>query len=101
MPQRCRNRHGCASVDPPRRAGSLAGAVLVLHDHHGADGDPVIKIGHIFIGHAEAAGRHRLSDRLRLVGAVNAIERRAQIERAGAERVFDAAGHVARQVAPP
>src|SRR5207237_5414615 len=52
-------------------------------------------------GHAEAAGGYRLPDRLRFVGAVNAIERRAEIKCAGAERVFDAAGHVARQVAPP
>src|SRR5262249_30330947 len=50
------------------------------------------------VGHAKAARRNRLSDRLRLVGAMNAIERRAQIHRARAERIFDAAGHVARQV---
>src|SRR5438876_2233396 len=77
------------------------GAVLVPHDHGGADGDAVIEIGYVFVAHAEAAGRYRLADRVRLVGAVNAIKRRAQIHGAGAERVVEAACHVARQVGPP
>src|SRR5947207_2919325 len=76
------------------------GAVLVPHDHGGADGDAVIEIGYVFVAHAEAAGRYRLADRVRFVGAVNAIKRRAQIHGAGAERVVGAARHMARQVGP-
>src|SRR5258705_5732433 len=69
----------------------VLGAALVPHDHGGAHGDTVIEIGYVFVGHAEAAGRYRLADRIRLVGAVNAIKRRAQIHGAGAERIIDAA----------
>src|SRR6185437_6258247 len=58
----------------------------------------VVEVGDVVIGHAEAAGRYRLSDGFRLVGAVDPVQRRAQIQRAGAERVVDAAGHVARDV---
>ena len=79
----------------------MASEVLVQHHHRGADRDAVIEVGDVVIGHAEAAGRHRLADRLRLVGAVDAVQRRAQIHRAGAERVVDAAGHVARQIVAP
>src|ERR1700676_1906754 len=57
-----------------RKVGSGAGASspryrrgLILHDYGGADGDTIIQIGHVFIGHAEAAGRYRLADRFRLV----------------------------------
>src|SRR5258708_23041780 len=31
-------------------------APLISHDDGGADRDPVIQIGHVFVGHAEAAG---------------------------------------------
>src|ERR1700751_2790998 len=41
-----------------------------------------------------------MPDRFRLVRAVNAGERRAEIEGPRAKRVFDAAGHVARQLGP-
>src|SRR5882672_1420913 len=74
---------------------------LVLDDNRGADGDAAIEIGHVLIGHAEASGGNRLSDRLGLVGAVDAIERRSQIHRPRAERIVDAARHVARQVGTP
>src|SRR6202158_1976642 len=66
----------------------------------GNDAAAIIKIGHAVIGHAEAARGYRLADRLRLVGAVNAIQRRAQIHGAGAKRIVDAARHVARQIGP-
>src|SRR5256714_11405709 len=76
-------------------------ARLVLDDDRGPNSPPAIEIGHVLIGHAEASGRHRLSDRLGLVGAVDAVERRSQIHRARAERIVDAARHVARQIRPP
>src|SRR6266478_8537513 len=99
-----------AAATGPRAQGSIKhlpaqvlvpGAALVPHDHGGANGDAVVEIGDVFVGHAEAAGRYRLADRLRLVGAVNAIKRRAEIHGAGAERIVDAARHMARQVGPP
>src|SRR6266436_5201176 len=99
-----------AAATGPRAQGSIKhlpaqvlvpGAALVPHDHGGANGDAVVEIGDVFVGHAEAAGRYRLADRLRLVGAVNAIKRRAEIHGAGAERIVDAARHVPRQIGPP
>src|SRR5690606_1457330 len=52
-----------------------------------------IEIDHILIRHAEAARRYCFADRLRLVRAVNAVERRAEIDRAAAERIVGAALH--------
>src|SRR6266446_8325145 len=78
----------------------VLGSALVPHDHGGANGDAVIEIGYVFVGHAEATGRYRLANRVWFVGAVNAIKRRAQIHGAGAERVVEAARHMARQVGP-
>src|SRR5689334_18143345 len=71
---------------------------MLPHHHGGADTDAGIEIGHVFVGHAEAARRHRLSDGLRLIGTVDAVERRAEIDGARAEWVVDAAGHMARQI---
>src|SRR5258705_4463546 len=79
----------------------VPGAALVPHDHGGPNGDAVVEIGDVFVGHAEASGRHRLADRVRLVRAVNAIKRRAQIHGAGADGIIDAALPVARPVGPP
>src|SRR5882724_2636005 len=78
-----------------------ANSRLISHDDGGADGDAIIEIGHVFVGHAKASGGYRLTDGLRLVRSVNAVERRSQIERAGAERVLDAARQMARQIGPP
>src|ERR1700758_45272 len=85
IPGRCRNRRGRA-----RRA-------LILDAHRSADGDAIIEVDHVLIGHAEAAGGHSLPDGLGLVGAVDAVERRSQINRARAERILDAARHMDRQ----
>src|SRR4051812_26459114 len=69
-----------------------------LHDHLGADVDPRVEVGNVFIGEAQAAGGNVGADRLRSVGAMDAIDGAAEIHRAGAERVAGAAGHVARQI---
>src|SRR6185312_9030424 len=94
MPRRCRNQPAHAR----RRAAVASSAYLVLDHHRGADPHAIIEVDHVLIGHAKAAGGNRLSDRLRLVGTVDAIERRAEIKGAGAERIFDPAHHVAGQV---
>src|SRR6185437_13696798 len=102
LPQPLRTRKADRAGSPMERRGfPESGAALILHDDGGADGDPAIEIGHVVIGHPEAARGHRLTDGLGLVRAVNPIERRAQIDGAGAQRVIDAARHVARQVGPP
>src|SRR6476619_1962148 len=67
-------------------------------DHLGAHRNAVVEIGDIRVGQPETARRHRGADGLRLVGAVNAIDRGAEIHRAGAERIARPAGHPARQI---
>ena len=56
------------------------------------------RVDHVGIDQPEAAGRDASADRLRLIGAVDAVDRGAEIKRAGAERVARAAGHEARQI---
>src|SRR3954465_12127965 len=74
--------------------------LVVQHDHGGADRDAAVEAADVLVGHAEATRGYRLTDRLRLVGAVYAVERRAQIHRARAKRILDTALHVTRQVRP-
>src|SRR4029079_6068741 len=52
----------------------------------------------VFVGEAEAAGGNAGADRLWRVGAVDAIDRAAEIHRPRTERIAGAAGHVARQI---
>src|SRR6266480_131586 len=80
LQRRCRNRPARARLDqaPPAQVPVL-GAALPPHDDGGANGDAVVEIGYVFVGHAEATGRYRLANRVWFVGAVNAIKRRAQI----------------------
>src|SRR6185437_926744 len=68
--------------------------------HHNARSDlyAIEQVLDILIEHADAARRDEVSDRRWLVGAVNAIDGRAEIHRASAKRVARAAGHEARQV---
>ena len=75
-----------------------AAAAIGQHHHLGADLDAVVKIDHVVIEHADAARRHAAADGRRHVGAVNAISRIAEIERARAERIAFAAGDEARQI---
>src|SRR5216684_2205810 len=111
LQRRCRN-HGADAISECRlRIGfhvalwsapvPLTGARLVFDDNRRSNEDAVVEISHVVVGHAEAARRYRLADRLRLVRTVNAIKRRSEIHGAGAERVVDAAGHVPRQIGPP
>src|SRR5919106_3482802 len=67
-------------------------------DDLGADRNAFVEIGHVGIGQTEAARRHRGADGLRLVGAMNAVDRAAEIQRARAERIAGSAGHPARQI---
>src|SRR5918993_5716369 len=69
-------------------------------DDAGAHAHAAVEVDYIRIRHPDAARGHRLADRVRLVRAVDAVQRAAEIHRAGAERVGDAALHVAREVRP-
>src|SRR6266404_3541231 len=71
---------------------------LLPHDHLGADRNAIIEVGDVGIDQPEATGRDRGADRIRPVGAVDAIDGGAEIERASAERVAGSAGHKARQI---
>src|SRR6266576_4997794 len=96
------HRFSLATNAETRLRGDHARTNKLVPDHHRRpDEDAAIEVGDVLIGHAEAAGGDRLSDRLRLVRAVNAIERRTEIDRAGAKRVVDTALHVARQIWAP
>src|SRR5262245_33387681 len=86
-------------TDPPRggwkpflELGSVA------HDHPGAHRHPIIQIDDGVVHQAEATRRHGIADCLRLVGAVDAVDGVAEVERARAQRVAGAAGHEAGQV---
>src|SRR5712692_6870852 len=70
------------------------------HYDLGADLDASVEIDHVVIRHAETSRRRRGADRLRLVRAVDAVERGAEIHGARAERIFVSAFHVARQIGP-
>src|SRR5262249_20692262 len=64
------------------------GALLARQHHHaGADLHPRVEVGDVLIGEADAVRRYEAADGRGLVGAVDAVERIAEIERARAERI--------------
>src|SRR3954452_20759510 len=63
------------------------------HHHLGADLDLFVEVDDVLVAHADAAGRHRLSYRPRLVRTVDAIERGTKVHRARTQRILRAAGH--------
>ena len=71
---------------------------VLPHDDARADRHAVVEVDHVVVDQAEAAGRDRVADRLRRVGAVDAVDRLAEIHGAGAERIAGSAGHEARQI---
>ena len=56
------------------------------HHHVGTDPHPAIEVLDVLVGQTNAARRNELADGRWLVGAVDAIERVAEIERTRAER---------------
>src|SRR4051812_32545934 len=68
------------------------------HDHPGADIDAAVEVDDVLIAHADAARGYVGADRPGLVGAVDAIERGAEIHRARPERILRTAFHVPRQI---
>ena len=55
--------------------GRLAASTGTEDDNLRSDRGAVVKVGDIFIGHPDAAGRHAVADGPRLVGAVNPVQR--------------------------
>src|SRR5712691_6643551 len=70
----------------------------LAHDDLGPDRNPVVEIHDVPIHQAEAARRNRMADRLRLIGAVDAVDRVAEIKGTRPERIARAAGHEPRQI---
>src|SRR5689334_11225548 len=68
------------------------------HHHARTDFDLLIEIRHVFIGEADTARRHERANRGWLVGAVNAVKRLAEIERARAKWIAFTTSHEARQI---
>jgi hypothetical protein len=60
---------------------------LPRHNDPRANPRALIKVDHVLICHADAAGRNRLPDRIRLVRAMDSIERAGEIHGARAERI--------------
>ena len=91
-----------SAIASPSRAIGLPGRE---HDDLRADRHAIVEVDHVGVQHADAAGRDGPADRLRLVGAVDAVERvlavLEEIHGAGAERIVGAAVHAVGKFASP
>ena len=56
------------------------------------------KPGHVLVGQTDATRRNRLADGPGFRRAVDAVQCRADVERAGSQRVFRATRHIGRQI---
>src|ERR1043165_575434 len=74
---------------------------LLPDDNLGPDGNSIIEIDHVAIDEPETSGRHGGADGLRLIGAVNAVDGLAEIERTRAHGIAGPSGHKAGQVGLP
>src|SRR5687768_2240400 len=70
----------------------------VPYDDFGSHSDPVVQIDHIAVYQPEAPGGDCTADRFRLIGAVDPVDRGAEIECASTHRIAGTAGHESRQV---
>ncbi len=66
-------------------------------DHLRADRHALVEVRDIRIDETEATRRHRTANRMRLVGAVNAIDRAPEVKRACAHGIARSARHESRQ----
>ena len=72
---------------------------LIGHDNDlGADIDSAIEVDDIIIDHADTSARDVRANCLWRVGAMNSIDRIAEINGARAQRIADAAGYESRQI---
>src|SRR5262249_61927337 len=70
-----------ARLDPDGR-GCVLIILLMLHHNFGAERDTRVKIDHIVVDQPEAPRRHRLSNSLRRIGAVDPVNRPTEVHRA-------------------
>jgi hypothetical protein len=56
-----------------------AARLLMLHHNLGSDRHAAVEVGNILVDHTEAPRRYSLANRLRRIGAVDAIDGRADI----------------------
>src|ERR1700675_4063841 len=68
------------------------------HDDLGADRNAIVEIGDVGIDQPEAAGGDLGADRIRPVGAVDAVDGGAEIHRARPQRIARPPGYEARQI---
>jgi hypothetical protein len=74
------------------------GTNLTQNDHASAHLDAVVEVHDVLVGHANAAGRDRLADRLRFIRAVDAKKRTAKIYCPRTERIVRSAWQETRQI---
>src|SRR5690606_6746340 len=84
------------SVSMPPASVGAGEACRLLNDDLGADADPLVEVDHILIEQPDAAARDGTADTPWLGGAVDAVQRRTEIERPGAKRIVGAARHARR-----
>src|ERR1700761_38972 len=81
-----RNLEEGAEHDPKDHARTITLEFRLLpDDHFGPDRNAIVEIGDVIVDETEAARGHLGADRVRTVGAVDAIDRGAEIHGAGAE----------------
>src|SRR6516165_10119422 len=71
---------------------------LLPHDHLGPHRHAIVEVGHVGIDQPETAGRYLGPDRIRPVGAVDAVDGGAEIHGARAEWITGSARHEAWQI---
>src|SRR3954471_17667786 len=68
------------------------------HENLRSHVNAAVEIDHVSVEHADAAARYFVPDRFRHVGAVNTIDRAAEVYGAGTQRIAFAARHPAREI---
>src|SRR3954451_18772949 len=71
------------------------------HNNLCSHADAAVEIDHVSVEHADAPARYFVANRFRHVGAVNTIDRAAEIYGAGTQWIAFATRHPARKVGLP
>src|SRR4029077_10394318 len=87
-----------STVTPAEISAAAIPPECLQHHDLRADLHTIVKVDDICIAHADAAGRHVLTDGPGLVRAVDAEQRRAEIHRARAQGNVRTARHEMRQI---
>src|SRR3984893_18532242 len=71
---------------------------LLSDDQLGADRKPIVEIDDVAVDQTKASAGDRAADGLRLIGAMDAIDRGAEIERPRPHRIAGSSGHETGQI---